>query len=53
MSRAEITPEGYLPRIVDDQVEQYLKIFGAVEICGTKWCGKTRARGHLNPSFWR
>lgn len=34
-------PQGYRPRIVDAQVERYLKIFGAVEIAGTKWCGKT------------
>ncbi len=34
-------PESYRSRIVDAQIEQYLEIFGAVEICGTKWCGKT------------
>lgn len=34
-------PEGYLPRVVDEQIERYLRIFGAVEIAGTKWCGKT------------
>lgn len=34
-------PSGYLSRVVDAQVERYLKIFGAVEIAGTKWCGKT------------
>lgn len=31
----------YLPRIVDSRVKEYLDIFGAVEIAGTKWCGKT------------
>ena len=36
-----IAPDGYMPRIVDAQIEQYLKIFGAVEVVGTKWCGKT------------
>lgn len=36
-----LKPDGYLPRIVDAQVERYLRIFGAVEIAGTKWCGKT------------
>ena len=36
-----VYPEGYLPRIVDKKVERYLKIFGAIEIAGTKWCGKT------------
>lgn len=41
MAFTGIVPEGYLPRIVDRQVERYLGIFGAVEIAGTKWCGKT------------
>ena len=40
MAATGIVPEGYLPRIVDRQVERYLGIFGAVEIAGTKWCGK-------------
>ena len=30
-----------MPRVVDAQIERYLKAFGAVEIAGTKWCGKT------------
>ena len=34
-------PEGYIPRVADAQIERYLKAFGAVEIAGTKWCGKT------------
>ena len=41
MAGQGITPQGYLPRIVDAQVDCYLQIFGAVEIAGTKWCGKT------------
>lgn len=41
MAASTLIPEGYLPRIVDAQVERYLSIFGAVEIAGTKWCGKT------------
>lgn len=36
-----LTPEGYRPRIVDRQMERYLRLFGAVEVSGTKWCGKT------------
>lgn len=36
-------PQGYLPRAVDAQIERYLNVFGAVEIAGTKWCGKTWA----------
>ena len=46
---AQIKPQGYRPRIVDQQIERYLRIFGAVEIAGTKWCGKTwAARAHAN-----
>lgn len=41
MTDDTVQPQGYLPRIVDDQVERYLRIFGAIEIAGTKWCGKT------------
>ena len=36
-----LTPEGYLPRIVDVRIEKLLHAFGAVEITGAKWCGKT------------
>lgn len=41
MAEERLTPEGYLPRVVDEQVERYLATFGAVDIAGTKWCGKT------------
>lgn len=34
-------PAAYQPRIVDTQIEAYLNLFGAVEVSGTKWCGKT------------
>lgn len=44
-----IKPSGYHPRVVDDQIERYRRIFGAVEIAGTKWCGKTwSARAHAS-----
>jgi predicted AAA+ superfamily ATPase len=36
-----LTEENYKPRLVDNQVEKLLKIFGAVSIEGSKWCGKT------------
>ena len=36
-----IRPEAYQPRIVDAQIAKYLTLFGAVEVSGTKWCGKT------------
>lgn len=44
-----IKPAGYRPRIVDAQIERYQRIFGAVEVAGTKWCGKTwSARAHAS-----
>lgn len=47
MDQSSVQPKGYLPRIVDDRVERYLRIFGAVEIEDAKWCGKTwTARRH-------
>lgn len=30
-----------MPRVADELIERYLRIFGIVEIAGTKWCGKT------------
>ena len=38
---AALKPDGYIPRIVDAQMERYLRLFGVVEVAGTKWCGKT------------
>ena len=38
--------EGYIPRTVDEQIARYLEVFGAVEVAGTKWCGKTWAACH-------
>ncbi len=41
--------ENYRRRIVDDKIEHYLKLFGAVCIEGPKYCGKTWAgRYHSN-----
>ena len=36
-----LTPKGYQSRLIDKQFARYLKLFGAVEIRGPKWCGKT------------
>jgi Predicted ATPase (AAA+ superfamily) len=33
--------ELYLPRVVDEEIDYMLSIFGAVYISGCKWCGKT------------
>ena len=41
--------EKYRKRIADSKVEQFLKLFGAVFIYGTKYCGKTWVgRYHCN-----
>lgn len=37
----ELKPASYIPRLADGLVERQLKQFGAVEICGTRWCGKS------------
>ena len=36
-----LTPKGYIPRLIESEFEEYLKTFGAVEVSGPKWCGKT------------
>lgn len=36
-----LKPEGYRPRIADGLLESMLATFGAVEVAGTMWCGKT------------
>lgn len=41
VDRGLLTPEGYRPRVVDSRVDKLLHAFGAVEITGPKWCGKT------------
>jgi len=33
--------DGYKTRVVDEKIERYLHIFGALLIEGPKWCGKT------------
>ncbi len=33
--------EEYLPRLLDENFENYLQVFGALSIEGPKWCGKT------------
>ena len=36
-------PKTYCPRLVDERLRRLLSTFGAVEIRGTKWCGKSWA----------
>lgn len=41
MEYGQLKPEGYRPRIADGLLEGMLATFGAVEVAGTMWCGKT------------
>lgn len=41
MEFGQLKPDGYIPRIADRQLERMLTAFGAVEVAGTMWCGKT------------
>ena len=31
----------YMPRLIDKNLDDYLKVFGALSVEGPKWCGKT------------
>lgn len=35
-----LTEKGYKKRLIDDKIERYLDVFGAISIEGAKWCGK-------------
>lgn len=43
----EIDGREYLPRHIDGTLERHLRAFGAVEVAGTMWSGKTwTSRAH-------
>lgn len=45
----KLTKSGYIPRLIDKEIEENLKVFGAISIEGPKWCGKTwTALNHCN-----
>ena len=47
-----LTKNGYLPRLVDNEIREHLSAMGAVCIEGPKWCGKTwTALNHANSTF--
>ena len=37
----------YKKRLIDEKIEKYIKIFGAININGIKWCGKTFTSEHF------
>ena len=42
----------YKPRLIDEQIEKSLKAYGAINIVGAKWIGKTwTARKHSKSEF--
>lgn len=44
-----LTKENYTKRLVDDEISELLKMFGAISIEGPKYCGKTwTALNHAN-----
>ncbi|MDR2197002.1 MAG: DUF4143 domain-containing protein [Coriobacteriales bacterium] len=48
-----LTEKGYLPRIIDDRIDDLLRAFGAVCVEGSKWCGKTwTSLNHSNSVFY-
>jgi len=48
----KIANDKYKSRLVDTQIEKYLRIFGAVCVEGPKWCGKTWTSSyHANSEF--
>lgn len=50
---ASMLPHGYRPRLVDELVERRLKSFGAIEIRGTRWCGKSWTAAAFSNSITR
>ena len=48
-----IKVQNYIPRAIDDKIDLYLTLFGAVCIEGPKWCGKTWSSAyHSKSSFY-
>lgn len=44
--------EGYMPRYVDRELESLMEVYGAVQVKGPKYCGKTRtATEHSSSVF--
>ena len=39
--KMSLVKKDYRKRLVDEKIDKYLKIFGAISIEGPKWCGKT------------
>lgn len=40
MIKMSLKKDDYIIRLIDDKIDERLKIFGAICIEGQKWCGK-------------
>ena len=48
----DLDKKAYKKRIIDDVIDRYLKVSGAICIEGMKWCGKTwTSKYHANSEF--
>ncbi len=48
-----LTQKDYRPRLIDNKINKYLELFGAVLIEGPKWCGKTwTSLNHANSAVF-
>ena len=43
--------DNYRPRLMDELLRNELEAFGAVQITGPKWCGKTTTASRLSKSI--
>lgn len=41
----------YVKRIIDDEISEQLKVCGAVQIRGPKWCGKLQVLNNMQKVF--
>jgi predicted AAA+ superfamily ATPase len=48
-----LTKKGYIQRLADGIISDYMNVFGAVSVEGPKWCGKTwTTLNHANTVFY-
>ena len=46
---SSLKSKNYRPRLIDDHIDMLMSVFGAVQINGPKYCGKTwTAKAHSN-----
>lgn len=53
MKYTNLKPHNYVPRLIDQVVARKLSIFSALEISGTRWCGKSWTAAAFSNSITR